>query len=83
MRQRRLNLSHRLDKIHRVIIVFLYTGRDRKNIGIKDNILRRKVQFLRQNAEAIKFKNRTILERASSMASSIFTSIIAAPASTC
>src|SRR5467141_1743788 len=45
MRQILADPTRRLDEIDAVIVVLLEPGRDRENIGIEDDILRRKVQL--------------------------------------
>ncbi len=50
MRQRRDDLSRRLDEIDAVIIVLLDAGCDSENIGIEDDILRREAGFLGEQA---------------------------------
>ena len=38
-----------LDEIHRVIVVLLHAGGDGQDVGVKNNVLRRKAGLLRQN----------------------------------
>ena len=42
------DLTNRLNKLHRIVVVLLNTRGHRQNIRIKNNILRRNARFLRQ-----------------------------------
>ncbi len=52
LRQRQVLLDppRGVDEIHRVVVVLLHPGRDRQDIRIEDDVLRRKADFLGQNA---------------------------------
>src|SRR5690606_14780864 len=52
VRQMRLDVPGRSDEIHRVVVVFLDSCRDRKDVRIEDDVFRRKTDLLRQNAVA-------------------------------
>ena len=45
-----LDLARSLDEIHSIIVVFRDTCRHGKNIGVENNVLGRKANFLRQDA---------------------------------
>ena len=42
------DLTNRLNKLHRIVVVLLNTRGHRQNIRVKNNILRRQARFLRQ-----------------------------------
>ena len=40
--------AHAFDEIHRVLVVLIHPGGDGQNIEVKNNVLRREIQFLRE-----------------------------------
>ncbi len=48
MGERLANPLGRLNKVHRIVIVLINTRRDREDVRIKNNVFRRKADFLDQ-----------------------------------
>ena len=42
------NLTHRIDEIHRVVVVLFDAGGNGENVGVKNNVFRRKANGLDQ-----------------------------------
>ncbi|CAJ1779925.1 hypothetical protein LMCDFJHI_02900 [Aeromonas salmonicida] len=49
MGQMGLDVLHRLDEVHRIVVVLVDAGRHREDIGIEDDVFRRKTHLIHQD----------------------------------
>ncbi len=45
-----LDVLHRIDEVHRVVVVLVDTGRHREDVGVEDDVFRRETDLIHQNA---------------------------------